>query len=171
MLKQEFLNGSPIYQDAVVGDLDVAIGECGRATEDFHRVACALKSRRNVAHCSIFRLPDELLEEIFSLSTPTDRESNGNLGLAQVCARWRKVALGSPRLWSRVVVDCSTSTPLLDELLRRSGSYPLNMELYMAHKSSSLRGHPHRVKHFSEVLPLAVSALPRTRHLHVASMH
>lgn len=155
----------PIFPGlTAVSDLDIAIEDRGIV----HSI-CALKSRRNVASSRIFRIPDEILEEILYISTPENRRSNGNLVLGQVCAFWRKVALGSPRLWSRVVVDGRTNTLLLEELMRRSGSYPLDMELYNFCKlQNGVASYDETTMlRLREVLPLGVAALTRTGHLHV----
>ncbi|PPR02242.1 hypothetical protein CVT24_011491 [Panaeolus cyanescens] len=57
----------------------------------------------------IRRIPDEILEEIFYVCLPTHRNpmpitSESPLLLTLVCKKWRKLALGSQRLWSKIHV-------------------------------------------------------------------
>ncbi|KAF7299758.1 hypothetical protein HMN09_00981700 [Mycena chlorophos] len=55
----------------------------------------------------IRRIPDDVLEEIFSACLPPDRNcamsaSDAPLLLSRVCGRWRNVAFRTPSLWSRL---------------------------------------------------------------------
>ncbi|KAJ6556634.1 hypothetical protein DFH09DRAFT_1164863 [Mycena vulgaris] len=100
------------------------------------------------------RLPTELLIEIFDLCTPlavdaeeglsdttTPQEEvervakNYLLQLSQVCSRWHSVAMGTPMLWSTIIVDTTlwgsatvlarTLLSLVRSSLQRSGCHPL----------------------------------------------
>lgn len=76
----------------------------------------------------ISSLPDEIMLRIFHLirgmesyafETEVDAERlpENSFAISQVCARWRRIALDSRRLWSRV--DLSSSPVLYEKLLAR----------------------------------------------------
>ncbi|KAG2005657.1 hypothetical protein CC2G_002044 [Coprinopsis cinerea AmutBmut pab1-1] len=54
------------------------------------------------------RIPDDILQEIFLLTVPTDlnqcHDIRGLLRLTAVCSRWRDIALSTARLWNRICV-------------------------------------------------------------------
>ncbi|KAJ7635456.1 hypothetical protein DFH06DRAFT_1220601 [Mycena polygramma] len=103
----------------------------------------------------IRRLPMELFAKIFELCLPEDEYtiSDGTtpkeevdrvahrylLQLAQVSSLWHTIAMGTPRLWSSIVVDtsmwrqCPTSSEtlfsLLERALKRSGNHPLKLQV------------------------------------------
>ncbi|KAJ7659165.1 hypothetical protein DFH06DRAFT_1089929 [Mycena polygramma] len=110
------------------------------------------------AFSPIRRLPTELLAEIFDICSPycsapsdhylsesttpeqeVDRVSNWHLlQLSQVSSMWHKIAMGTPKLWSTIVLDTSlwphavvspaTLLMLLGLSLERSGNHPLTVE-------------------------------------------
>ncbi|KIM41045.1 hypothetical protein M413DRAFT_42249, partial [Hebeloma cylindrosporum] len=50
------------------------------------------------------RVPDDVLQEIFYQTLPTDRnalldDNSTPLILTRICRQWRQVALATPRLW------------------------------------------------------------------------
>ncbi|KAJ7189113.1 hypothetical protein C8R46DRAFT_34916 [Mycena filopes] len=83
------------------------------------------------------RLPPELLMEIFELCGHPRGADLNLLALSQVCSHWRRVAVGTPGLWSHVDVDTnswrssrlSAATLLgrLDDSLQRGGALPLTL--------------------------------------------
>ena len=73
----------------------------------------------------INKLPHELLFHVFDLVGP----GPAILPLAQVCRRWRDVALSSPTLWS-VIGACARLVPLF---LQRSLGSPLRVRGVVAH--------------------------------------
>lgn len=154
-------------------EFDIAIHGCAHAIDDLIRLAVTLKSRRNAARSPIFRLPEELVEAIFYLSTPEGRKSNANFVLGQVCSRWRTIALGSARLWSRIVADYDTNVSAFEELLRRSRTHTLELDIstrldvYRDYDNEDEDPTPLMVEHLKEVIALAMSSLPRTRRLRV----
>ena len=82
----------------------------------------------------IHGLPDEILEVIFLINTSKlANESHYNifsttLATAQVCQRWRAVALNYPLLWSRII-DYKRHSPLqIETLLARSGSSLIDVD-------------------------------------------
>ena len=80
----------------------------------------------------IQRLPDEILELIFLINTSKlVKKGNENhpydphlttLATAQVCQRWRAVALDYPVIWSRIINFEQHSPLWIETLLARSGS-------------------------------------------------
>ncbi|KAJ6608110.1 hypothetical protein B0H10DRAFT_1955675 [Mycena sp. CBHHK59/15] len=86
------------------------------------------------------QLPSEILAEIFMFCLSFSDELDTRTApwvLGQICARWRAVALSTPRLWQEIHVHLdidkfnrqrpSNMIYLLDLLLRRSGSRPLTV--------------------------------------------
>ena len=77
----------------------------------------------------IHSLPDEILEVIFLINTsklveqnhPHDPHST-TLATAQVCQRWRAVALDYHVIWSRITNYEQHSPLWIETLLARSGS-------------------------------------------------
>ena len=73
----------------------------------------------------IHSLPDEILEVIFLIHASElvkDGRYDRTLATAQVCQRWRAVALDYPIIWSRII-DYENHSPLwIETLLARSGS-------------------------------------------------
>ncbi|KAJ7364477.1 hypothetical protein DFH08DRAFT_930390 [Mycena albidolilacea] len=89
---------------------------------------------------AVRRVPSDIMSEIFLRCV--DPDSSGNFRstyaalqpIMQVCGQWRVVALGSPRLWSRIVVDEDGAKEgrLVQETslqLQRSGQAPLSLSL------------------------------------------
>ncbi|KAJ6461847.1 hypothetical protein C8R47DRAFT_1159098 [Mycena vitilis] len=103
----------------------------------------------------IRRVLIELLAKIFELCLPEDGYSISDdttpkeevdrvahwylLQLAQVSSLWHTIAMGTPRLWSSIVVDtnmwrkCPISSAslfaLLERALKRSGNHPLKLQV------------------------------------------
>ena len=86
----------------------------------------------------IHGLPDEILELIFLINTsklveqgskrhPYDPHST-TLATAQVCQRWRAVALNYPVLWSRIINYEQHSPSWIETLLTRSGSSLIDVD-------------------------------------------
>lgn len=93
----------------------------------------------------VYKLPFELLSEIFSLSCTTLElpcpagTIIPQIVLGQVCSNWRQVACGTTKLWADVSFDFS-ETPdslrmmeLASEVLRRSGTVPLSLVIVTSH--------------------------------------
>ena len=67
-------------------------------TEVFDRSQCTLRRFRN-AYIAINTLPDELLSLIFETAA-----NHNILTIIDTCARWRRVCLASPAIWSNFTV-------------------------------------------------------------------
>ncbi|KAF8996991.1 hypothetical protein BDQ17DRAFT_1329635 [Cyathus striatus] len=92
------------FINKLVAELDLLYEEEDKWKEEKTKVETILAPVR--------RIPDELVEQIFAYlplyvlqrSTPSN-----SLVLGQICSRWRRIALGSPRLWNEFMIY-----PLID---------------------------------------------------------
>ncbi|TRM64058.1 hypothetical protein BD626DRAFT_493622 [Schizophyllum amplum] len=101
---------------------------------------------------SIFRLPSEILSELFLHALPDHWPSalagRRPLYLAQVCRHWREVAHQTPQIWSTITINdehnppAAYETEILEELAR-TGATPLAVYIDMANDGDHL-GHPLR---------------------------
>ena len=117
------------YQhDHFVHEIDSTLAACTRAVEEYQRIICALRSKRNT--CTIVgRLPEELVEEIFWNCTSFRRGSIEIFPLSHVCQRWRDIALNSARLWTCIVATGHTNPELLQACFERSRDTSLDVQL------------------------------------------
>ncbi|KAJ3737686.1 hypothetical protein DFJ43DRAFT_1163500 [Lentinula guzmanii] len=107
----------------------------------------------------IRRLPFELLSNIFyeycflkeTKPIVSRKSSKPQLLISQICFTWRKVAFGTPRLWSELGISLGRrsgisvhDTMMVHSWLRRSGALFLNVSIVQHHRNSQL---------FSEILP------------------
>ncbi|KAJ7113009.1 hypothetical protein C8R44DRAFT_856059 [Mycena epipterygia] len=85
----------------------------------------------------VLTLPNEIVSEIFihvlpvyPLCPPMLGRLSPNL-LAQICRKWREIALSTPRLWSAISLEYNPLEwlPMLESWLNRSGSCPLSIQL------------------------------------------
>ncbi|CAE6475539.1 unnamed protein product [Rhizoctonia solani] len=105
----------------------------------------AQREKRNNMR-SINRLPEELLLQVFLLGKETEREDNYFHGhdtsrrsgskmqiqesVAQVCRRWRSMAIGDPRLWNHILITGPNTFISALHFLERSGpAAPLRIEI------------------------------------------
>ncbi|KDR75654.1 hypothetical protein GALMADRAFT_211132 [Galerina marginata CBS 339.88] len=102
------------------------------------RSRITLLSRRNATHSSQTRLPVELWAQIFFLCLPPDDfvkpdPHDAPLLLCQVCSAWRRVATGTPLLWSTLSIRGSWRRHIwkssLECWLRRSGNAVLYLDI------------------------------------------
>ncbi|KAJ7434051.1 hypothetical protein B0H11DRAFT_2296485 [Mycena galericulata] len=126
-----------------------------RATLESYTNGC--RSVRSVLR----RFPIELLGEIFDICAPpgakeisqatTCKEEVERLAkkyllqISQVCSRWHTVGMGTPKLWSNIVVDETlwigsskrpeTLLALVEYSLRRSGGHPLRIQVSVGYDS------------------------------------
>ena len=92
----------------------------------------------------IYRLPVEILREIFLLAIHGGEQTPGNL--ASVCKLWRAVGVGIGRLWSTIKISTWTDAESVGMALRRAGRAPLEVELDTERdvdSSASILFHPY----------------------------
>ena len=105
---------------AVIDDLQ---NKLGKAEKDIEQTKGVLAPIR--------RLPDELLRAVFLIAFHADPKCGWVL--SSVSARWRVIALRTPRLWTRIRLQTSfDSSPEIIRLwLERSGDrLPLDIEIF-----------------------------------------
>ncbi|KAG2035629.1 hypothetical protein BDR03DRAFT_983478 [Suillus americanus] len=154
-----------ITTDETQKSLDVIIGhDLGLGT-----ITSNVDSRRtdivqsNTSHTNvsslIYRLPTEILSEIFLYCLPEDEHVTyasrlAPMLLTRICRRWREVAVGLPRLWCRLHVDFwyedwktrsasheewQTRAFGYDAWLKRSRGCPLSLRLECGNDWSELQ--------------------------------
>ncbi|KAF5383918.1 hypothetical protein D9757_007424 [Collybiopsis confluens] len=101
------------------------------------------------------KLPAELLSEVLAfhcsaLSNKIGEDSpTPAIEFSQTCSFWRMVALSQSRFWSKLCVDVAAPIEKLgwiNELLRRSGNYPLTLAIHSSPENSSVHS-PHCVSY------------------------
>ncbi|TCD60945.1 hypothetical protein EIP91_009260 [Steccherinum ochraceum] len=148
--------------DELERDIDALLDGCQLAVDGYLRVMDTLRNARNAGCAKINRLPDELLEKIFShlIKTATFRYRGSAACITPtlVCRRWRDVALSCPRLWCAISVDGEMEMEMVDTLLRRSQSLPIDLDVNCVRAG--------RTQFLStDALQRVLEELPHTRHL------
>ncbi|TCD61552.1 hypothetical protein EIP91_008264 [Steccherinum ochraceum] len=118
-----------------------------------------LMTKRN-ACTPTCRLPSELLGELMWQSM-TAGGSESLAALDQVCRHWRDVALGTPRLWSCIVLHSKTHPRVLRRLLARAENCHLDIDIDLVHPYGS-------EQEFNASIDLLLTRLPQIRHLHLS---
>ncbi|KAJ7026876.1 hypothetical protein C8F04DRAFT_1008707 [Mycena alexandri] len=121
--------------DAEVGRIEIILDELLLQRGSLARHVDRYKS----VVAPVRRLPPELLIEIFGLCGHPCAADLNLLPLSQVCSYWRRIAVGTPILWSHIDLDVAlwrrsglTSKTLLgrlDSSLQRGGSLPLTLQV------------------------------------------
>ncbi|KAF8152217.1 hypothetical protein B0H34DRAFT_754915 [Crassisporium funariophilum] len=129
--------------DQRVAELEAALADVMTRRAHLQEVACAHQALIS----PLRRLPPELLQYIFVLCLPSNRNavmhaSEAPVLLGRVCSEWRRVSLGTPEVWASLHVvppNVNFSNPasstarfqrkreLLEMWLGRSGACPLNI--------------------------------------------
>lgn len=113
-------------RDLVATHADAAIDGCQRLIEECTRAMRIIGSKRNA--CSVMHwVPAEIIVEIIWNAMDPALGSVSLIQLANTSQKWRKVCLGTPKLWSRVIVDSTTHIGGIKTLLSRVDSYPLSV--------------------------------------------
>ncbi|TCD61035.1 hypothetical protein EIP91_009139 [Steccherinum ochraceum] len=113
-------------RDLVATHADAAIDGCQRLIEECTRAMRIIGSKRNA--CSVMHwVPAEIIVEIIWNAMDPALGSVSLIQLANTSQKWRKVCLGTPKLWSRVIVDSTTHIGDIKTLLSRVDSYPLSV--------------------------------------------
>ncbi|KAJ7056850.1 hypothetical protein C8F01DRAFT_1372810 [Mycena amicta] len=130
-----------------------------RLSADRKLLATYIDASRSLLTSDIRRLPTELLADIiemcahqspekYELCNDDDTEESDLhrlakshlLDLSKVCARWHAIIMNTPRFWSTIAIDAEYWTTsvagrnldLLQVVLLRSGTYPLDLEIAAA---------------------------------------
>ncbi|KAJ6547019.1 hypothetical protein B0H19DRAFT_954826 [Mycena capillaripes] len=96
-------------------------------------------------------LPPEVLQLIFNMTLPTDRNavmhaSEAPVLLGRVCSGWRSIAFATPQLWSSIHVVCPptnyaesafapTRLEAMEDWLARSGACPLSISIWVSREA------------------------------------
>ncbi|KAJ7261288.1 hypothetical protein B0H12DRAFT_1106127 [Mycena haematopus] len=118
-------------------------------------------------------LPPEVLQLIFTMTLPSDRNavmhaSEAPVLLGRVCSGWRRIALATPNLWASLhvvtpPVDYSESdiSPgkirmmAMEEWLARSGACPLSMSIWVSREAWGSAAAAASSPFVEAILPLA----------------
>ncbi|KAJ7734794.1 hypothetical protein DFH07DRAFT_844665 [Mycena maculata] len=159
-----------------------------RSSQVLREERTLLQARLDACTYPVLTLPTEVISEIFIRFIPVYPKCPPLIGLhspnvlALICRKWREIALSMPELW-RAFAPCFGNTRALTPLhllqaleiwVRRSGSWPLSMELFQAPKrfNKTLSAHRARWEHLklihAETLLFSVEGtLPLLRSLHL----
>jgi hypothetical protein len=114
--------------------LQLVEAKIAELTKERVRLASLLDSAVS-SRSPVHRLPRELLAAIFAAGVCEDdgtREDPLLLGSVMlVCSHWRDVAVDTPTLWSRVVVDEHNSVEAARRRILRSKDAPLDIRLHL----------------------------------------
>ncbi|KAK7039804.1 F-box domain-containing protein [Favolaschia claudopus] len=128
------------------------------------------KRPRQQPPSAIFSLPPEMLAEIFLQAVSEDRNPpfpmHSHFVLAQVCALWRAVAIHTPSLWCRIVLEVAAheSRHDLDRVMIRARTcFERSHALPIALILTSSNSNPTFITNFA--LDLILPVRQRIRHL------
>ncbi|KDQ13978.1 hypothetical protein BOTBODRAFT_145873 [Botryobasidium botryosum FD-172 SS1] len=116
-------------------DLDAFCSEpSGRYFLAVNALTPNLKSLENQA-VPVYRLPNEILSYIFELANvPHPTQDLSRWSVSQVSRLWQQTALHTPRIWSTI---CISNHRAVEACVIRSGSAPLDIDLYIDHAYSA----------------------------------
>ena len=110
----------------------------------------------------VFRLPFEILEDIFCLVLGLSGQTPDML--ARVCREWRAVIVNFANVWATLSLSTWTKREMVEIWLERSRNWPLNIVIDTARDEENTRlGEPY------EGLAFAFISMPRWRTLVVTS--
>ncbi|KAG2035741.1 hypothetical protein BDR03DRAFT_507033 [Suillus americanus] len=115
------------------------------------------------------RLPDETLLAIFEeavLSQDVRSQARVESAISRVSHRWRRIALHTPRLWTRVCVTPDTDERDMQLHLLRSAALPLDVEVWgwWDYRDSFTRPH-----HFEHTLAAILPSASRWRRIKIGA--
>ncbi|KAJ7742582.1 hypothetical protein B0H16DRAFT_1890240 [Mycena metata] len=135
----------------------------------------------------VLNLPTEIVSEILGHFIPVYPKTPPFIGrsspnvLAQICSRWREIALSTPSLWRALTLSAGNvrqldyKLRLLEIWLQRSGSRPLSINMYGVNHTflPALVAHSDRWEHlrmnaFNVNFPPIPTSLPSLRTLSLA---
>jgi hypothetical protein len=132
---------SPAVARARLSDLDAQISALEISLRDLRLQRKVVKDHLAAYKYPVVTAPTEIVSEIFSHFLPAYPElppligRNSTFTLAQICRRWRKIALSTPLLWRAISIDLGGEIPdaiqlyRLGNWLERSGRQPFSLSL------------------------------------------
>ncbi|KAJ7665352.1 hypothetical protein DFH06DRAFT_311459 [Mycena polygramma] len=124
-----------------VSELQAQIVQMELSVSALRNEKALVQERLDSYRYPVLTLPNEIISEIFIHFLPEYRfpPLTGTLSptlLAQICRRWREIALATPALWRAVgsynegiVLNCEMQARIFDIWLNRSRSCPVSIEI------------------------------------------
>ncbi|KAJ7051567.1 hypothetical protein C8F01DRAFT_1237044 [Mycena amicta] len=119
-----------------IAHADICIAELKRQLAQLRAHRTQLKTELEAIIYPILTIPPEITAEILCHAAAGEH-TDWLLVVSSVCARWRSIALSTPRLWTNFSETAQHWRPggkafrLLQLCLSRSGSLPLNLTLHL----------------------------------------
>ncbi|KAJ7660783.1 hypothetical protein DFH06DRAFT_379845 [Mycena polygramma] len=155
-----------------VTELEAQIMQLERSLAALKNEKVSVQGRLDSYKYPVLTLPNELTSKIFihflplyPLCPPLAGPRSPTL-LAQICRRWREIALGTPSLWRALLYNVwplPKDAQFLHLWLNRSHSYPLSLHLYCNNEDASavlLAAASHRTRWEHAELCLSPSQIP-----------
>jgi len=161
------LRSSIEEQERIILDIDARIGCLKRQLMQLRARRLAFvesSATKRALLAPVRKLAPEILGEVFKWCIPVARFINDPCGritpnsapllLIQVCRQWRRVALGTPHLWTTLALECDPAVNpriVISMWLQHSRSLPI--DIYISGQCNSTVLHPisehmHRVRVF-----------------------
>ncbi|KAF8150393.1 hypothetical protein K438DRAFT_440815 [Mycena galopus ATCC 62051] len=131
---------TPAADRARLADIDAEISLLELSLSTLRKQRAEVQERLDSYKYPVWTLPNELTSEIFLHTLPVypNFPPLSGLGsptlLAQICHRWREIAVATSELWRAILLDEYSVTPFTQQLhlcqiwLARSRSYPLTIQ-------------------------------------------
>jgi hypothetical protein len=136
MLEQ---SDSIIGEESGLGNFRNSVGYCQEQLVEEKAVIVRSNTSRTRFSSPIWRLPTEILSEIFLYCLPEDEHlmytsRQAPMLLTRICRRWREIAVGLPMLWCSLQLqmrydDWKKRAFCYDSWLKRSGGRPLSLRI------------------------------------------
>ncbi|KAF7353643.1 hypothetical protein MVEN_01049000 [Mycena venus] len=159
-----------------IARLEAEISRTQAILQDLQRSHRRLKTSVD-AHLALLspmrNLPPEVLQHIFIMAVPSDRNpvmhsSEAPVLLGRVCSSWRRIAFATPQLWASIhvvtpQVDYSESAispgeirrMAMEEWLARSGACPLSISIWVSRAAWGAAAAAAASPFVETILPLA----------------
>ncbi|KAJ7124945.1 hypothetical protein C8R44DRAFT_734291 [Mycena epipterygia] len=112
---------------------------CGADLDDGSRASTIIDDDSTLvafdAVCHIKRLPDRVLDTIFTTSKRAVQDAPVERVVSHVAARWRTIALSNPDLWATIELHPEHQRALLKWYLANSAGRPLDIRLGLSQES------------------------------------